>query len=193
MRTGVGIAVTEIGVGPREVMIVSQSDQEYKDRFKLFKEMGIDPNEFVVPACDDKGHSGKAFCRLQPGHDRLIDVIVSTGIFPYKTKSDFIRHALMRHLRWCQGLVEMGKEIPSMMKQVDIILELVRGQIFQQEFGDVMMRLGEAISAALAAGAQGEAIRLLAFAKKQIEDMPEGYWRDRYLREVKDRWGHILR
>ena len=53
-----------------------------------------DHDEFMVPACDAKGHSARLNFRAPPGYGRRIDLVVSSKKTPHKTKSDVLRFCL---------------------------------------------------------------------------------------------------
>lgn len=147
-----------------------------------------DTAEFRVPASDSKGHNVRQWFRCQPGHDRQVELVLRTKKFPYRTKGDILRHALVRHLRW----IEEQAPVPSVMKEVDSILEIMRDEEFAQDFEVTFEKLGERINSHMARGAHGEARRLLLLVNRHISAMPEGYWRDRYEQEIKARYGYIL-
>ena len=150
----------------------------------------IDPMQFRVPGSDTKGHASRVYFRCQPGHSHQIDMLVQSKQFPYRTKGDLLRHSLVRHLRWLEGLGQW--RVPSVLAEVDAIIELIRDDEFAQEFSAVFDKLGERISNHLGQGSAGEARRLLLSITKHVERMPEGYWRDRYTKEIEQRYGHIV-
>ena len=86
----------------------------------------------------------------------------------------------------------IGNEISSVMSQVDTIKEICAEEAYQQDFIATFDLLGKTIQQHLAAKAIGEARRVVAMVKAQIEKMPEGYWRTRHLDELKRRFGHVL-
>ena len=100
-----------------------------------------DVNEFRVHASDKKGHSARRWFRLQPGHDQMLSEIVASRKFPYRDAGDIVRHAVKRHLDWLETL----EPIPSVTKQVDIILDLMRQEEFQRDFQTVMDKLREQV------------------------------------------------
>lgn len=148
----------------------------------------LDADQFRVPAKDTKGHSERVWCRLQPGHARQISTIVEQRVFPYRQKADLIRHAIVRHLRWLESLAP----IPSVMSEVDLIMDIMREDEFATDFRRVLNTLGERIATHVAQGSEGEARRLLLKALKHVENMPDGYWRDRYKEEIIQKHGKFL-
>ena len=156
----------------------------------LEKEEGVAPEEFHVPASDMKGHSVQQYFRVQPGHSIQIDNTVRSRKFPYRNKGDFLRHAIMRHLKWLAGM----DSVNSVTTQVDAIIEVLRDDAFQVEFADLFIRLGDRIAYHLGSGDGGivEARRLLEVVGGHLDSMPDGYWKKKHLEELKARFGHLL-
>ena len=152
------------------------------------KSKEYDTDKFCTSACDQKGHSEKLWVRVPPAVSRQIDVVLASGHFPYKTRSDATRHALERHLAWLVTL----EPIPSLIGQVEAANEIIRHQQFQQELVDMVANLSRAVDVCVSQGAVGEARRLVSAVKHQIMKMPDGYWRNRCLHELKAKFGHLL-
>ena len=149
----------------------------------------VNPKEFRVPATDTKGHNVRVWFRAQPGHAHQMETIVQSKKFPYRTKGDLLRHALLRHLRW----LESQEALPSVTAAVDSILDIMRDEEFASEFQLVWAKLSERIAMHLGNGSAGEARRLLLEVKRHIVAMPDCYWRDAYLKELETRYGYLLK
>jgi len=80
----------------------------------------LDHTVFQVPASDTKGHNTKLWFRLQPGHAQMIDRVVSSRKFPYRSQGDLLRHAILRHMHFLDALAP----VPSVLAQVDAIIEV---------------------------------------------------------------------
>lgn len=146
--------------------------------------------EFHVPASDMKGHSVQQYFRVQPGHSIQIDNTVRSRKFPYRNKGDFLRHAIMRHLKWLSSL----DTVNSVTTQVDAIIEVLRDDKFQVEFNDLFIRLGDRIAYHLGSGDGGmvEARRILEVVEGHLDSMPDGYWKGKHMEELRVRFGHLL-
>lgn len=147
-----------------------------------------DPAEFIVPAQDARGHSEREWCRVSPGHDRQLDIVVNSRAFPYRTKGDVIRHAIVRHLKWLEAVEEM----PSVTGQVDMMMEVLRDEQFQQEMITVFEALARTVGGHVAGGAHGEAKRLIAKMKMHVAKMPDGHWKERYAERLDSEFGYLL-
>lgn len=139
------------------------------------------PEDFIVPAADEKGHSERQWFRVQPGIDRQLDKIVQGRKFPFRTKGDIIRWSVMLGLQVLESL-EPG--IPSVLRQVDLIAELVREDQFQQEFENTFQSVSGRVNAHMANGSDGEARKMIARVKSAIDGMPDGAWKIKY----QERW-----
>jgi len=121
--------------------------------------------------------------------DRQLETVVSSKWFPYRSKGDVVRHALTRHFEWLETLAP----IPSVTRQVDAIVELVRDEEYNTDFQEVFERLAGQVSRHLASGRNDLALTLVRRVVDQIEHMPEdSSWRDVYMEEVERRFAHML-
>lgn len=148
-----------------------------------------DPADFIIPARDTKGESVRMWNRIQPGHDRAISIIVNSKKFPFKTPGDIVRWCLHTGLK---TLEKMEPDIPSVTQQVEIMLSVLRDEEFHQEFQQFLSHATHVVNRHVAEGADGEARRLVARLKSDIEKMPDGHWKTRYTKTVQTQFGHIL-
>ena len=118
---------------------------------------------------------------------RQIEQIIQSKQFPYRTKGDFLRHALHRHVRWLSTL----GEVPSVMGQVDTILEIMRDEEMNNDFSLVFAKLEERINSYLSDGDSKEAARLILLIKSHIAEMPSGFWKTKYTKRLNDRFGRL--
>lgn len=147
-----------------------------------------DSADFIIPARDSKGESMRVWVRIQPGHDRALSVILNSKKFPFKTTGDI--------LRWCvhRGLAKLEKMegLPSVTQQVEAMLGVLRDEEFQLEFQAVLALTNNVIQRHVAEGSLGEARRVIAKLKSDIDKMPEGYWRTKYQTAIRTQFGHLL-
>lgn len=148
----------------------------------------LNPDQFRVAARDTQGNFERMQFRGTPGLAYQADLMLNSKKFPYRTKGDIYRHALVKHLEWLHSL----KEVPSIMAQVDIINAVMLDEEIAADFQVVFEKIGERMSHYMGTGAMGEARRVYLKIEKLIEDMPSGYWQKKYTKELHDRWGHIL-
>jgi len=148
-----------------------------------------DPTEFRIGASDTKGHSARHWFRCIPMMARQVEQIIQSKKFPYRTKGDLLRHALHKHIRW---LVDIEPMV-TVSGQVDAILEIMRDEEMNSDFALVFEKMGERINQHMASGSHREATRLLLTIKSCIDEMPEGFWQDRYQNKIKERFGNLLK
>lgn len=153
------------------------------------KEDRPDPVEFRIPASDTKGHSSRHWFRCIPTMARQVEQMIQARQFPYRTKGDLLRHALHRHMRWLASL----EPVVSVSQQVDAILELLRDEEMNNDFRVLFDRLGQRISQYVSEKSQGEAVRLVLTIRSHINEMPEGFWRERYTEHLKKNYGDLLK
>ena len=146
------------------------------------------PEDFRVPASDTHGHATGMTFRIQPGHERQLRSASNSGLFPYRTIGDVLRHAVKRHLDWLDTL----SPVPSVTKEVDNILEIIREDEFRADYKHVLEALGRNIAQSLVAGEVDRARAMIIRIRSGVENMPEGYWRDKYMGEINNKYGYLL-
>lgn len=144
---------------------------------------GLDPAQFRVPSVDSKGHSTRVWASLQPMHLQTIDILCQSRKFPYRTRGDFIRHAIVRHIHW---LEKMYKPVNSVTGALDAMNALLRDAEFRAEFTEYIGKLNKQIVALEREGDDPAARRLLLETLRCVESMPDGYWKDKYLATIKE-------
>jgi len=139
---------------------------------------GYNIDEFLQPAADERGHSVRETVRVSPELERELDVIVQSRVFPYRTRGDVMRHALIRHLDWLH-ILEPGFPkhlIAAHMAQMDLLREeemrLASHQVFK--------RLQEMVEGYLAAGEVGEARRVAAMVRSRLDGVADSAWKRRF-------------
>jgi hypothetical protein len=148
-----------------------------------------DPEEFLTSATDAKGHGERFWFRAPSGLLRQIEIFLAAKRFPYKSATDILRHALIRHLTW---LGTLEPDVDSVMRQVEAVQDLMREEQYNQDFISMFEDLGKTVYRYLAGGHNGEAMRMIGRCRDTFEKMPEGFWRDQYLAELMKRFGHLL-
>jgi len=149
----------------------------------------IDPQEFHVPASDGKGHSDRLFCRVQPQLARQMEIVLSSKSFPYKSRGDLVRHALMRHLAMLSEL----EPFPCMLSQIEAINDILREEEFHAEFEDIYRRLSSQVSKLLEdPSCTPQAKSLVSRIRAKIIAMPNSEWKTKYIRTLDSMFGHLL-
>jgi len=150
-----------------------------------------DPASFNVPPELGKGKSQRFQVYIQSGHDRALNIIARSGIFPFEQPQDVAR--------WCLwfGLTELDrlepKLINSVMKRVNMMIFANREEIERQKFLEWMDTSKQAIQGHLGRGDEAEAREMVANNYKQILAMPdepdrELRWKMKYLNQLESDW-----
>ena len=150
---------------------------------------GLNIDDFKIPVSDDKGHNVHMSFRCMPNWSGHIDRIVKMGGFPYSNRGDLIRHAMMRHFHWLESLEEVPR---SILSQIQMVIDLIEDDKRQQGFEGAMEGLQERVSYHMNNGDLGQARRQILQALECVEEMPDGFWRDKFDRELKRAHGRIL-
>lgn len=146
------------------------------------------PADFVIAASDHQGHSERIFCRVQPQHERAISVITKSGKFPFKTNGDLIRWAVVRGIKVLDRLDPM----PGFLGAADAITEILRQEAYLQEFTTMFTTMERVMAVHVAAGAKGEARKLLQMILGKVRAIDEPHWKEKCEKEVMQRFGHLL-
>lgn len=99
-----------------------------------------------------------------------------------------MRHAVQRHLQWLETL----HPLPSVTKQIDAIITLVREEEFQSEYQQLFDAISPRISDLLSEGQVEQARTLINRISTLMDQMPAGYWKNRHQSELRRRYGYLL-
>jgi len=136
------------------------------------------PDEFIIPGQDERGHSVRETIRVSSELERDIDIIVQSRHFPYKTKGDLLRHAVVRHLEWLHVL-EPG--FPTHLLSAHLAqLDMLREEEMSLTSHQVFKRLHDQVEAYLASGEPGEARRVAATTISRLRGVADSAWKRRF-------------
>jgi hypothetical protein len=147
-----------------------------------------DPADFFVAPSDGKGVSYRLTFRVPPDMEKSLDQIVASNRFPFGTRGDVLRWAVQEGIRKLESM----EPVSSVTKRIDILSNLMNEDRAHSEFMSTFTQLEDQVNRYLAEQSQEQAIRVIALTKHHFEQMPDGYWRDRYLAELKKRFGSYL-
>lgn len=151
--------------------------------------------EFTVPAKDHHGQSERYWGTMLPGMSSQVAMLIQSKQLPYRTAAELQRHAIWRHLKWLELIMEQlggSGKLQSVSSQVDAMMEILKDEEFNMDFQTTMSKTQEVVNRLIGSGDQQEAERMLWQLWDQIEQMPRGYWHDRWEREFKQRFGFII-
>uniref|UniRef100_A0A6M3XWQ3 Uncharacterized protein n=1 Tax=viral metagenome TaxID=1070528 RepID=A0A6M3XWQ3_9ZZZZ len=145
----------------------------------------LDPAQFRISATDTKGHTARKWYNIQPMHSQMMAVLMEAKKFPYRTIGEFTRHAIVRHIHWLESIHQPIKSVTGALDASNAVL---RDMEFRSEFKYFIEKLDKQVNILVDEGDIGAARKLVLEVLRHIEDMPEGYWRDKYLGQI--RKGH---
>lgn len=149
----------------------------------------IDHAEFRVPAHDDKGHDSRISIKVHPGMSTQLRRILDSKWFPYETTHHIVRHALKRHFIWLETLAPIPD---SVLHRTLAIMEMLVEEEQQDRFSEIIGKMEKQIGSYLGRGNVNRAKSLAKRILEQIEEMPEGTWKDLYRNELNDKFGYLL-
>ena len=145
--------------------------------------------QYIVPAKDSKGHSERFQFRAIPPLKREVEIILRARVFPYQTEGDLLRHAFVRHMDFLRAVKVVE---PNNAKQIETMLDILRQDLFQQQFAGMFATMDKVVSNHLSSQAPGEARRVVSSIKARVMQMEDDFWREKYLAELEKRWGYVL-
>lgn len=126
--------------------------------------------EFLVPHADKQGHSRVIWTRITPSMGRQADVFVQSGVLPYKTVSELVRHAILRHLTW---LEHEAPEVSSIMAKIRVAVQIMQDAALDAEFDKCLLDLRERVGEYQRNGEQPMAEMIVLKVWGEIKEMPE--------------------
>lgn len=148
-----------------------------------------DPGDFIIAPSDSRGVSYRLTFRCAPDLARAIDQVIGSNRFPLTSKGDVLRFALREGIR----ILEHLEPVISVTKRLDMLSMILNEEKSHAEFIGIFDQLQETVQAYIADQAPEQALRVVALAKHQFEMMPEGHWRDKYLKELQKRFSDLLK
>jgi len=151
---------------------------------------GLDPAQFRVSGTDTKGHYQKVWVNLQPMHVHMIDVHSSDSTkIPYRNRGDFLRHSIVRHLHWIERI---ARPVNSVTGAADAISAIMREIEFRMEFENGLQKLSKIVNELVDRGDEVEAQRLVLDVLREVNKMPEGYWKSKYRAVINEKNKKLL-
>jgi len=141
-----------------------------------------------IPGKDASNATERLFVRIAPRYRDWLASYTNDKRFPFRG---------MNHLlRWCidQGLRKLDRirPTPTLSTQVAALQTLLYEEQIAADFAALMQSADARITAYLSDGARGEAIRLVHRIIDEVSLMPDGYWKGKYAREIRTRWGKLM-
>ena len=164
---------------------------EYEIEHKMLKTplLMLPDIAFFTPGRDAGGASERIFVRVTPRMRDWLASYTNDKRFPFKG---------LNHLaRWCieQGLRKLDRirPTPTLTTQIAAMQNVLYEEEIAAAFAQVFAQAEARISHYLQDGAKGEACRVVASLRHEIDGIPDGYWKGKYKREIQTRWGDLLK
>lgn len=143
----------------------------------------LDPAQFRVSGTDSKGHTARVWANIQPMHVNTLDILLQSAKFPYRTRGDLIRHALIRHIHWLEGI---HQPLNSVTGAIDAMNAMLRDAEFRAEFVEMIGKIVKQVEGLVSEDDIPAARRLLLGIMRSVSTMPDGYWKDKYEKTLKE-------
>lgn len=145
--------------------------------------------EFLVPGRDGNGVSARIWCNVVPAINRMMDGILTTGRFPFRSKGDI--------MRWCMKigldrLAFMTPEVGDLSTEVNAVINLLQRELHRQEFATIFHSMTLMVDAHSNAGELDEARDLVREIYGLLSQITNERWRGKYLTEINSKFGHLM-
>jgi len=151
---------------------------------------GVDESLFHIKSVDAKGHSTRMQFRCPNQFPAQVDEIIQAKKFPYRSSGELVRHALINHFKWMQD-VEPGSFYTN-LAQAEVIRRIMYDDDLASKFQENLDGLAARVAYFIGRGARGQAVRVVLDVQKALEEMPAGYWKDEYAKELRDKYGELM-
>jgi len=150
-------------------------------------------DEYYCRGSDKRGHSGQMALRLPPEVWGVMEELFQLRVFPYKTVQDLVRDAIVHRVYYLKAVIQSDRVDQSFAQLMNIQVILKRQQD-AQEYGELLKQLDTIVPNLIAKGPGGEseAAKMIKEIVKNIESMPEGFWRREYYKEITLRYGNLI-
>jgi len=146
----------------------------------------LDPEDFHVPVSDSQGHSDRVQFRCMKQIKAMVNEVIQSKQFPYRTDSDLYRHAIVRHLHFLTDLGYLGS---NTIFEIEAIMDVERDDELKQGFIASIEKLQDIINYHTRKGDKDSVADMVESVRKRIDQMPDGRWKRRYQEEMEKRYG----
>lgn len=149
-----------------------------------------DIDTFVVPARDEKGAYTTVHLNVPPHMYRQMQIVVKSGRFPYLDVADFVRHAALRHLRFC---VDIRESIPRhVYTATEAIMEVCRDNELRLRVAAAFEEIDKQVTGHMNRLEIPDAIRLLTILKNRVDVVPSSPRQFKLRSGILRRFGYVL-
>ena len=150
------------------------------------------PDNFYTFSQDTKGHSNAIHVRVPPNIMGAVDELVQSKIFePLRTTSDFVRDAIHHRLHYLseRNNSTVDSDVNSTLRAARLMQAHIDALDNLREYRKIIESAADAVNAV--SDSKSEQKKLVNNLMSEVEDMP-AYWKNRYMQEIKQRFGHLL-
>lgn len=149
--------------------------------------------EFFQPASDTKGHNVPASFRSPPGLMTRVSRILASGAVPYRTKGELLRHALVRHLHWLEGLIGDGVLEGSELTRYEAMRTTLAEEEYMAQFTEIIERASAVINTLKVRGRDARAAKVAYRLLNDAKEIQDPDWRAEYVKDLTLRFGDLIK
>lgn len=151
----------------------------------------VDPyslDEFFIKPTDEKGHGDKVSARVTPDLGRIVEVLVSSRKFPYKTSSDLFRDAIWRLCGLLVSVVD-SHQANDLMTRLNMMESLNEEQQGYERLAQAVSEMGLRL---LSIRSPEHRKKLVKEQYNLAEGIKNDYWRGLITGMIKEKYGELL-
>ena len=167
-----------------------------RSNVRRFTPREFDPrnlDQFRTPATNRKGFSDTLSVKVPPEASNLVGAYVESATYPYRNKSELVRHAIVEHLKWLDENCDATNKTKTMLRQFLMSNQLLVQEDILRDFQATFAKMSETVQAHINDGEMGRARVLLHELRGHMDEMPAGYWKTKCRKEFDTRFAHILK
>ena len=150
-----------------------------------------DVNKLYTQSADPKGHSDVLHVRIKPWISSKIAELIASRQLDYKTIQEFVRDALVHRLHYWHEQKAL-KDVASILCHIYTMQDYLEEEQRRAEHEQIINDMTAVINNHLASGGRDEAKRIVRDMRDNALGIPNEYWRNRYLKIIEERFGHLL-
>jgi hypothetical protein len=118
----------------------------------------------------------------------MVSDVHASRKYPFRTVGDLDRWCIVTGTK----RLAAGAGINTVTAHADAMIAVFQDEEFQLQFMEFFTYMQRIVNNYTEAGAAGEARRVVALTRAQIEAMPDGYWKEKYRTELLRRYETLL-
>lgn len=171
----------------------SQVNQQVSSNNSYIQENNLQDEIWIPRSTDSRGHGVAITVRVPPQVARLIAQYTTDPRFPYTHQTDFVRHAILRHLQFFASLPNQG--IKSSVGQLMAAETICTIEETHQQFDKILDRLNIIIQGLLNRGtieAKNKAASIVMKELRFMQETGDSYYQQVFTERLRKQYADLI-